>query len=43
MLYVESHVQNSVLDEQWYGLGQTENENLTWPDYVFKVKYPIGK
>ena len=37
MLYVESHVQKFGLDEQWYTLGQNDMDNITWPDYVFKV------
>ena len=37
MLSVESHVQKFDLDEQWYTLGQTDMENMTWPDFVFKV------
>ena len=38
MLYVESHVHKHILDQQWHSLGQAENDNLTWPDYVFKVR-----
>ena len=41
MLYVESHVQNFDLDEQWYTLSQTELDNLTWPDYIFKVIHNV--
>ena len=37
MLSVESHVQKFDLDEQWYTLGQTDMDNMTWPDFVFKV------
>jgi len=36
MLSVESHVQKFDLDEQWYTLGQTDMDNMTWPDFVFK-------
>ena len=39
MLYVESHVHKHILDQQWHSLGQAENDNLTWPDYVFKVNF----
>ena len=37
MLSVESHVQKFDLDEQWYTLGQADMDNMTWPDFVFKV------
>ena len=42
MLYVESHVHKHILDQQWHSLGQAENDNLTWPDYVFKVRHFSG-
>ena len=37
MLFVESHVHKHILDQQWHSLGQAENANLSWPDYVFQV------
>ncbi len=37
MLYVESHVQKSRLDKQWHDLAQAEDDELSWPDFVFKV------
>ena len=39
MLSVESHVQKFDLDEQWYTLGQADMDNMTWPDFVFKVSF----
>lgn len=37
MIYVESNVQKSVCDKQWHDLNRAENDNITWPDFVFKV------
>ena len=41
MLFVESHVHKHILDQQWHTLGQAENANLTWPDFVFKVRFAL--
>ena len=37
MLYVESHAHKMRIDTEWHQLNQRENDNLTWPDYVFQV------
>lgn len=42
MLYVEKIVHRHVVDEQWKGLGQQEEDVLKWPDYVMQLN-PNGR
>lgn len=43
MLFLESHVQKHILDQQWQDLSQRENDSLKWPDFVFKVGMDIDQ
>ena len=37
IIYVESLVHKSILDEQWHTLGLDDWNNITWPDFAFQV------